>query len=474
MRLLLRDITLILYIIITQPYHAVHATPIPINLFPSLSSLSNYENSVCKDGDLNKFIEYSGFKIQRHMVLKGMKPPLLHFVSLSNCELGELKYERLERTGRDTDIEWSKPMCFLGNKRITDDRGVVISRPERNKKSNKMNTSLFLFRNLTIEDAPTRPHAVDITNQRPPQVLEKRSIRDKFLSFLNSISKTRFLDYFNQDSNRVAYEDLKPISYTEIDSEDITDMHCYKMARRKKYALRDLMIYAPRTWVGGLFECNNSDEDKKKYLTGMKSSRLFAKPYEIQCNAENATPLYPLIADDITKLQYEYDKGSLAIIRTPYLYTPTNLDPRFGKPSEVLGLANAFLRNVINKDSTDKLPYDNWFEEIDINENYTYTAEDLKSITNAVTNATHLLKAQIGSGPSRWDWDDAGVFGETEKERPHYLELKTLFSLTKIKEQAKRLSFVKDLQQVWDDMRLSKESFKYRIPLSNLTIVRSN
>lgn len=56
------------------------------------------------------------------------------------------------------------------------------------------------------------------------------------------------------------------------------------MARRKKYAHRNLAIYSPKDWVGHVFKCQVSDFDKTRYLVSLNNPKEFATAFEVPCD----------------------------------------------------------------------------------------------------------------------------------------------------------------------------------------------
>lgn len=417
------------------------------------------EHRIC-DPTGTSWIPYTGFKIHRQYVLKDFKPPMLHFVSLSHCGQGNLDYERLTRTGRETDIEWDKPICILSPDKINElyksnvDSAKIPS-DETNTKTSKL---------LRLEDVPKRPHRISLSHIKSK--ISKRSVfKHNFNEFLRKISSKLWFIEYTDDSLVTNLEDLSPLTYKGLRMKDLDGLKCYKLARRKKYALRQMMLYAPYTWVGGIFECEVSQQAKEHYLKSLQDSRDFIKPFQFKCDANNSRPLFPLIADDITQQWIEKEKGLTLSQRIPYLYTPGSLDLRYGRPAQTLGLksnTSLFDDHVINKKSTDALPYDKWTLELEVNESYNFTESDIGIITDAVTTSTNLLNQflKVDNKYLPWEWDKVELLGY-EKDGLTYFEHKFLGIIGKVKDKALGTSILNTIQGHWDNLTLSKEQFSY-------------
>jgi len=426
------------------------------------------EHMIC-DSSGTSWIPFTGFKIHRHYVVKDLKPPMLHFISLSHCNHGELSYERLARTGRETDVEWDKPFCMLSTetlaKKFQGSKNLAIP-----VEKNDVNAHM-----LNIDEVSKKPHSIALEHMKPSEIhntikSSSTNIKRTFNDFLRKISsKLKFIEY-TDDSLVTELESLNFISYQNVTLKDLDDLKCYKLARRKKYAQREMMIYAPYTWVGGLFECKVSQNDKEKYLNSLKDLKDFSKPFEFKCTSENSTPLLPLIADDVTTQWIEKEKGWTISQRIPYLYTPGLLDLRYGKPAEALGLKSkdfSFDDRFIHeheKVSKDSLPYDKWKLELEVNEDYNYTIDDISLLTKAITYSSNTLNHFLKEDYKKflpWEWDKIELMGPDQTSMT-YLEGKFLGILSKMKDRSLGKIAVDTIQVHWDNLTLSTEHFKYK------------
>ncbi|KAH3680335.1 hypothetical protein WICMUC_000402 [Wickerhamomyces mucosus] len=408
------------------------------------------EEKVCDQSGIAS-LPYSGFKIERHFVFKGVKSPILNFVSFSHCDQGSLDYEKLILTGRETDIRWDTPICLFTPK----ERSYLVE--ESRMKGKQMISQIDKSRS-DFQDAPNTHNAKELEDSSDNELFKRstgirKKIKEKFITLLENISfKIGFIDYrYDPLQNRV--EDRKQISYQDLSIQDLESLKCYKLARRKKYSKREMLLYAPYTWVGGIFECEISQETKQKYLKYLKDSKDFIKPFQIKCNPKKSKPLFPLLASDITKQWIEKYGGVQFSRRIPYLYSPGQLDYRYGKPAQLLGLKSnkAGFEDYIDNGSVKKLFFDNWYEELEVNENYNYSSNDTDFITEAITKSSNLMnqyltknRKKLSNGPKNKELGDEATV----------LEL-----LLTSQNNTEKYSFVEALQSLWDNLILSSEKF---------------
>lgn len=135
--------------------------------------------------------------------------------------------------------------------------------------------------------------------------------------------------------------------------------NCYIMARKKDATFRNIALYYPGDWVGGMFRCPGTLDDNEE-----------------DCTNENAFPMYPISADmpaffwDTLPDLRHYD------FRFPMLKAyPVGAELRFGARKYV--------------------PY-NWFREIDIHENYNYSTDERNLIRKSQDFISNLY-ARVAS-----------------------------------------------------------------------------
>lgn len=197
----------------------------------------------------------------------------------------------------------------------------------------------------------------------------------------------------------------------EIDKDRLTNPRrgsewCYRAVRRKKYALREVSIYMPNTFVGGLFLC----------------PRSVAAGGSADCTNRNAVPIAPLYADPALNspfLAFEtardanpaYGLTKLSRSRRLLYHTP------FAMRRIVNRVAYFYTKNAVSIESL--LPFNTpvetavgvasewpaWARSLDVNEQYTYTRGDLSSLNEAITLMGNLLQNLFSIGSKKLPWE---------------------------------------------------------------------
>ncbi|QBM89569.1 hypothetical protein METSCH_D06460 [Metschnikowia aff. pulcherrima] len=263
---------------------------------------------------------------------------------------------------------------------------------------------------------------------------------------------------------------------------------CLKMARRKRYARLDVVIFIPSTFVGALFNCTaetpiNTDEglfeaalvrpgrgkhdtikgSNKANANGVSSKRRKkeeekmakmlqkkvlqkeqvlqkAKVLQKQDDASplfksatqthfSGAPLSPLVADDYSShwLSVQFNPPAL-IYHVPYLRSPSSWDPRFRS----------------SPDAT----WPKWDEHIDINEAYSYSDSEMSRINGALAASTKYMQRLFAAKRTRFS--ELLAFKGTLLQRfDPRLQLPLFFySLGK----PVSLRHVQHLQRLWDTL----------------------
>lgn len=295
------------------------------------------EAKVCDPANTN-FIPFTGFKISRIYKLAGFQPQSMSFLSFSHCDHGKKDYEFVTTTPRSSDIDWNSLFCVF---KPHDDFGV--KKGEATKKSLTLKGIQELVRNLIDKGAEklTDGTYLEYTGKRKATHLEQVRKSD-------------------------------PQAALEWESRNLK---CFKLARRKKYARRNVSFYMPQTFVGGLFECQLSTTQRREFFEKF-SATDFIHPFNFVCDKAMAVPILPLIADDSTKIWFQTgtDGFNPYILQTiPYLTTAGPLNLRF-KSSD-----------------TPDMFRETWASKIDVNEEYSYSEPDLHFISLAVAMTTDYL-----------------------------------------------------------------------------------
>ncbi|ANZ73081.1 BA75_01364T0 [Komagataella pastoris] len=302
-----------------------------------------------------KFFPYWGYRIQREYSLKSLRGPLSHYSVFIHCRQSSLDYEHLVRLGREEDIPWNTTICF--------------SKHQTKKSKSPVNKKLRQLWN-------TNDSVVNEKQTFSPlyRVYKKRF--KKFDYLLTKMALSRFLRHTSRRQDEKV-DGIRHLPSKEVLSVFLEDLECYKLVRRKKYVTRELSLYTPYRFIGGLFKCPLSQETKTNMLKS--ASKLDPiSPYQIPCGSNTAVPIAPLISDDISQQLVNHNIFSSKITdfriniiqRIPYLFTPSFLDPRFHSFGVFKGR------------------YSNWFDELDINEDY-----DLSSLDGSVVSKANTLFA---------------------------------------------------------------------------------
>lgn len=191
---------------------------------------------------------------------------------------------------------------------------------------------------------------------------------------------------------------------------DISNFHCFKIARRNKYITRKYSLFFPGSWVGGIFFCDIDDESKRNVLARMNDDLTFKNIMEIpDCTLNNSIPLMPILSDDYGKNWIEVNNIMVrtGLGRTPHLEL-TKYVPYFNTPNYPSSSLDFILSNkksssvsvetwqrplreqileVFQKGRLINSSITPWYDEIEVQENYNLTSKDKASI-NSLMNKT--------------------------------------------------------------------------------------
>ncbi|ODQ67230.1 hypothetical protein NADFUDRAFT_49667 [Nadsonia fulvescens var. elongata DSM 6958] len=193
---------------------------------------------------------------------------------------------------------------------------------------------------------------------------------------------------------------------------------CYRIVRRKQFVLRQMSIYLPFTFIGGIFACPGRASGNK-------------------CTNENARPILPLYADNISHQWFELQvpkslEHSQIIQRVPYLYTPTWTHPlglwQYPQPENLA-----------------------WSLHLDIDEDYDLTVDERSISNKALTQMTNLLRNQLTD--LRYDVITA-LNSSTES-----LSLALQEHISRLNTDDAK-SFLQEIQAPFDQLQLSEKVFR--------------
>ncbi|SJM81742.1 uncharacterized protein ZBIST_0095 [Zygosaccharomyces bailii] len=180
---------------------------------------------------------------------------------------------------------------------------------------------------------------------------------------------------------------------------DLSNFHCFKLARRKKYTNRKASFFYPRSWIGGIFYCDLTDDMKRETLNRMHENLVFKRGMgEKICTRKNSIPLVPLQSDDYSKNWLEF--GILKQDKSPFrTFCPqiTKYVPYINTPNDALSRLNFENCNVsavsaphmwrksirdealsiFQRNKAYSHAKEPWYSEIEVEEDYKITSEDI-------------------------------------------------------------------------------------------------
>lgn len=187
---------------------------------------------------------------------------------------------------------------------------------------------------------------------------------------------------------------------------------CLKLARRKRYAKLDIVIFVTLTFVGAIFSCmgetgQEGDFESTKRTTAPKRQLL--------------EPLSPLVADDYSGHWISVSLSPPAIVyNVPFLKSPSLWDRRF-----------ASLK---------------WQSQVDAEEQYAYNATESSLANGALLASLRLKQKLMEKKTGKLSW-------LARSKRSIWSRLDNRLQLTLVLFASKRafaLRIIEKLQQLWD------------------------
>ncbi|KAI8386489.1 uncharacterized protein CGFF_03210 [Nakaseomyces glabratus] len=198
---------------------------------------------------------------------------------------------------------------------------------------------------------------------------------------------------------------------------DINNYHCFKLARRKKYVKRNYSFFLPGSFIGGLYYCNLSKNQKIQILDSSTSNLvvLHSNPMPL-CNENNTIPLLPLVSDDLRGYwSYWYSKKSHNKVKeilnanvhkvVPYIHTYNFPSFEYNKTGSIpMFSVRELLFNLITANELGlnglKNGIRSWFYEVSVTEDY--SSFDTKPIIlDVIINTVINVLGQAASTPHR-------------------------------------------------------------------------
>lgn len=194
---------------------------------------------------------------------------------------------------------------------------------------------------------------------------------------------------------------------------DLDNFHCFKLARRKKYFNRNVSLFFPGSWVGGMYFCDLTNESKRDLISSMDDNLLLKEADDFDfCNKTNAIPLMPLESDNYSKSWREYKSSKLLSFLgriqefrvtkyVPFLNTPNypmqDLNVKTDKapyPAMTTFTGKMLREQVLDifhrSDSVTK-SQDPWFTDIEVQEDYCFSAQEQRRLNKLLDQTRKTL-----------------------------------------------------------------------------------
>ncbi|KAI5966057.1 hypothetical protein CANMA_003303 [Candida margitis] len=413
---------------------------------------------------------FTGFKIVRQYKISGYAPPIsMHFLTIAHCSRGKVDYKKVLRTQTSNFVDWEVPFCLLKPKlseQVVGMNQMSIQKHNRdinmitNKACSSNNSCSFSMRNCacsnvtqlesnSITESSSLNNVLHTIKYKTSKI--KQLLRKKFDLTMEKLTNGNWVEYSGKNKN-IKFESqqrsqqhrtsmageynkfdggnqqsqqsqsLSTISLHTALTQEINNLICYKMARRKKYAKRKISFFMPHTFVGGLYECLIPLDQKHQILEsflnessinnlGSPSSPsaspffMVSQNFQIKCDPHLSRPLAPLIAEDSTKQWFENKLHHVLnpkLIQTiPYL---TTVPPSSLSTANMLFPSFNLLRFTPwqQQESSPDMNLHSWASKIEVNEEYNYDDVDLHVVSKMVAYSANLLNQLIA--PLDFNW----------------------------------------------------------------------
>ncbi|KAK6200371.1 uncharacterized protein RJT21DRAFT_133064 [Scheffersomyces amazonensis] len=325
------------------------------------------ENKICDPSGTNQ-LPFSGFKINRQYKIAGLLHPVsMHFLVLTHCDHGIVDYQKHIRTQSSSGVDWDRPFCLFKPK-----LGDMMTLKPEDTIANLVDNDIEVTQMIDTTNEGTSGIKSVVLNK---VVGLRNLVRHVFDKTVESLTSGKSIQYTGNKS-RQHYEDIIQSDPQSVMEWEARNFVCYKMARRRKYAKQKLSFYVPETFVGGLFECSISAEQKKQIFQSF-SPTDFLKSVDLKCEPSLSKPISPLIAADSTQQWISnklFNIFNPALTQTiPYLSTASPLNVRF------------------STSNTPDMYKDTWATKIEVNEDYDYSEADIHLISKAISTTANYL-----------------------------------------------------------------------------------
>ncbi|CCC69985.1 hypothetical protein NCAS_0D04040 [Naumovozyma castellii] len=300
------------------------------------------------------------------------------------------------------------------------------------------------------------------------------------------------------EKGKIKWEHVIPIGddinwTTPLCTMQSDSVHCFKLARRKKYIFREFSLFFPGSWVGGIFYCDLADRHKNetlKFLTKNQNDSTYKNFLNKElCLINNSIPLMPLYADDYGSNWLEVKRGKrFRNVRfqkfVPYLNTPNipakvmeNFESKikngtllhnWKRPINEIMLE--YWKNYSKKETTP------WFSEINVEEAYQFTGQDYSKLRRLMDKAINRF-SKITLIPHRalkrlFSELRNSKNGELKISKPkirrrlisrlsnHFWKHLSRFDKRTVIINEHRAKF-KDVEEEWNNLNITMERFNY-------------
>ncbi|KAG5421389.1 hypothetical protein I9W82_000479 [Candida metapsilosis] len=431
---------------------------------------------------------FTGFKIIRQYKISGYNPPVsMHFLTIAHCNAGKVDYKKVLRTQSNKFIDWDVPFCLLKPSVSEAVVGVVDEVPKQGE-NNGHSSFENEYMNVSSRGGQQQNlQTAKVPSSRVLNTIKRKSIqindliRKKFDTTMEKLTNGKWIEYSGKSNNAFSNKQQAPLStdqYNKLDgfsthiqqqsalsplhtalTQELNNLICFKMARRKRYAKRKVSFFMPHTFVGAIYECLIPLDQKHEILKSLINSNkegleqnhssgsllplsnhqffMVMQNFPMKCDSHLSRPLAPLFAEDSTKQWFENKFHHLLnpkFIQTiPYLSTPA--PPAATSSLKAASAALALLQQPLQLLSTPfKLlgfplpqqpapqlntairPFSSsfssfsfantgdttWADKINVNEDYNYNEIDLHLISKTVAYSANILNKLIA--PLDFNW----------------------------------------------------------------------
>lgn len=296
-----------------------------------------------------------------------MKPSSQQYLILSHCDHGKVDYQKVMKVKSINKIDWERPICMLKprlGKTLNNPIGDTVQRFDRHPR--ELNAEL----KKVFGRKGGGPRVSKFTNRSLKQRFHdiKDHLKGKIKKFIEQNIPISSPVIYTSPTTEQHMNDISNSSLQASMEWESRNLACFKLSRRKKYAKRDTTFYIPQTFIGGIFECLISPQQRASVFQNFLLEKSLDE-LQFDCDDSMSIPLLPLIADYNGKQWWEFNKNIFnpSIIQTiPFLTTSSPLNMRFSLTE------------------TPDMSKDTWATKIRVNEDYDYTEEDIHYISQAL------------------------------------------------------------------------------------------